>query len=319
MLPCQRRATTPSAKEDTMAGIHETTSSASDGRRAGAGPYPFTLARLGEAAGAEITGVDLARPVDDTLRDAILDALIDHHVLAFRDQHLTKDQQYELTLRFGEIEGHVGRLPGGEKYPVVHTVTNLDENGNPTPTPHTHGNYFWHTDKSYHAVPSLATMLHAIEVPPVGGETEFANTAMAYAALPEETKRAIAGLRAVHSWEASRRNTGNKPATEEQKRERPPVSHPIVRTHPDTGERVLYIGIHTSHIEGMDEAEGRKLLAELLDHATQPRFVYSHAWRPGDLVMWDNRCLLHRAARNYDMGIHRRVLHRTVIRGTVPY
>lgn len=284
-------------------------------------PRPFTPVRIGEAAGAEIQGIDLSGEVSDALRDAILDALLAHHVLVFRGQSLTKDEQHAFTLRFGEIEGHVGRLPSGEKYPVVHTVTNLDESGNPTPTPHTHGNYFWHTDKSYHAIPSLATMLHAIEVPPPGsgGETEFANTKLAYEALPEETKRAIAGLRAVHSWEASRRNTGNKPATEEQKRERPPVSHPIVRTHPDTGEKVLYIGIHTSHIEGMDEAEGRKLLDELLEHATQPQFIYRHTWHPGDLVIWDNRCLLHRAVRNYDMAIHRRVLHRTVIRGTVPY
>ena len=109
------------------------------------------------------------------------------------------------------------------------------------------------------------------------------------------------------------------PATEQQKRERPPVSHPVVRTHPQTGRKLLYIGIHTSHIEGMPEVEGKALLDELLEHASQPDHVYRHKWRQGDLCMWDNRCLLHRADSNYDMSKHRRVLHRTVVRGTVPY
>ncbi|MCG8547781.1 MAG: TauD/TfdA family dioxygenase, partial [Alphaproteobacteria bacterium] len=122
-----------------------------------------------------------------------------------------------------------------------------------------------------------------------------------------------------HSWEASRRNTFSPPATEEQKQERPPVTHPIVRTHPDTGRKLLYIGIHTSHIEGMPEGEGRALLYRLLDFASQPRFVHTHKWRLGDLVMWDNRCLVHRAAGDFEMGKYPRVLHRTVIRGSVPY
>jgi len=281
-------------------------------------PYPFRIRRLSKVAGAEITGMDLSQPISAEMRDATLRAMDEFHVLAFRDQDLTKDQQHAFTLNFGEIEGHVGRLESGEKYPVVHTVTNLDEKtGQPTETPHTHGNYFWHTDKSYHAVPSLLTMLHAIEVPPVGGDTMFANMVLAYEALPEDEKRALEGLRAIHSWEASRNNTGNKPATEEQKRERPPVSHPIVRTHPD-GRKSLYLGIHISHIEGMDYEEGRAWLADLLERATAEPFVYRHRWQPGDLTLWDNRVLLHRADRNYEMAKHPRVLHRTVVKGTVP-
>ena len=254
------------------------------------------------------------------MRDAILDAFIEHHVLVFRDQDLTKDQQHAFTANFGELEQHVGRLPDGSRYPIVHTVTNLDPvSGKPTPTPSTHGNYFWHTDKSYHAVPSLTTLLHAVEVPPEGGDTLFANMHMAYDALPEDEKRALEGLKAVHSWEASRRNTGNKPATEEQKRERPPVVHPVVRTHPVTGRKSLYLGMHIGHIEGMPEAEGKAMLDDLLERATVPAHVYRHQWKKGDLVMWDNRCLLHRADRNYDMSVHPRVLHRTVVIGTVPY
>jgi taurine dioxygenase len=128
------------------------------------------------------------------MRDAIMAALEEFHVIAFRDQNLTKDEQHAFTLNFGEIEGHVGRLKTGEKYPDVHTVTNLDEKtGRPTETPTTHGNYFWHTDKSYHDVPSLLTMLHAIQTPPEGGDTLFANMLMAYEALPEGEKQALNG------------------------------------------------------------------------------------------------------------------------------
>lgn len=279
----------------------------------------FVVNRLSPVAGAEVLGLDLSRPIDDAVKEAIIEAFLEHHVLAFRDQDLTKDQQEAFTLNFGELEGHVGRLSDGTRYPNVHTVTNLDDEGKPTRTPHTHGNYFWHTDKSYHDIPSLTTLLHAVQIPPSGGDTQFANMHLAYEALPEARKKQLEGLVAVHSWEASRRNTGNKPATEEQKRERPPVSHPVVRTHPVTGRKSLYLGMHTSHIEGMPEAEGKALLDELLEEATRPEFVYSHQWRKGDLVMWDNRCLLHRAVANYEMDQHPRVLHRTVVRGTKPY
>ena len=163
------------------------------------------------------------------------------------------------------------------------------------------------------------TLLHAAELPPAGGDTQFANMVLAYEALTDGMKERLAGMRAIHSWEASRVASGSRPATEAEKRERPPVSHPIVRTHPETGEKALYIGNHAGGIEGLGEDDGRALLAELLAHATQRQFVYTHHWRPGDLVIWDNRALLHRALANYEMGKHRRVLHRTVVRGTAPY
>lgn len=281
-------------------------------------PYPFDVRRLSDVAGAEIIGLDLSQPITPEIRDAILRAMDEFHVLCFRDQDLAKDAQYAFTLNFGEIEEHVGRLQSGEKYPLVHTVTNLDEaTGKPTTTPTTHGNYFWHTDKSYHAVPSLLTMLHAIEVPPDGGDTLFANMLLAYAALSDDEKQALEGLRAIHSWEASRRNTGNRPASEAEIQERPPVNHPLVRTH-GPGRKSLYLGSHISHIDGMDYEVGRKMLAGLLERATHERFLYRHQWRPRDLTLWDNRVLLHRADRNYDMTVHPRVLHRTVVRGTAP-
>ncbi|MBT5498011.1 MAG: TauD/TfdA family dioxygenase, partial [Alphaproteobacteria bacterium] len=150
-------------------------------------------------------------------------------------------------------------------------------------------------------------------------DTQFANMYLAYEALSDEQKREYADLQVVHSWEANRRNTGNKPASEEERRERPPVTHPLIRTHPETGRKTLYLGVHTSHIEGREE-EGRKMLEDLQAFATQDEFVYSHQWRVGDLAMWDNRCLLHRAIANYGMSTERRILHRTVIKGVdVPH
>jgi alpha-ketoglutarate-dependent taurine dioxygenase len=274
--------------------------------------------RLSPAGGVAVTGADLSKTISEAFAGLIRQALLDHHVVVIRDQALAKQQQYDFTLKFGEIEDHVARHSDA-RYSIVHSVTNFDVAGNPTDALDTRGNYFWHTDKSYHAVPSLMTMLHAVELPPEGGDTQFANMVLAYRALPDAMKNRLAGLRAVHSWETSRLQSGSTPASDAEKRERPPVSHPIVRTHPETGDKALYIGNHAATVEGLSERDGKALLAKLLVHATQPEFIYTHHWRPGDLVIWDNRALLHRALANYEMGRHRRVLHRTVVRGTVQY
>ena len=282
--------------------------------------HEINIKNVSDVAGAEILNVNLQNPLTKPVLKEIMEALIRHHVLIFRGQSLSKIQQETFTRNFGEIEGHVGRLPNGQRLPIVHTVTNVDSStGIPTVAPHTDGNYYWHTDKSYHDVPSLMTMLHAIDIPPEGGDTLFCNMHMAYESLPKEKQKFFSNLRAVHSWEASRRNTGNIPATEEQKRERPPVSHPIVRTHPETNRKSLYLGMHTSHIEGIAEAKGKRMLDELLDAGTVTKNIYRHSWKSGDLVIWDNRCLLHRADRNFKMGKYRRILHRTVVKGTVPF
>ncbi|MFT6582494.1 MAG: taurine dioxygenase [Alphaproteobacteria bacterium] len=284
------------------------------------GDYPFETKPISNAGGVEITGVDLSQPIDAAMKDAILRAFLEFHILVFRDQNLSKDQQHQFTQNFGELEHHVGRLPNGDPYPIVHTVTNLDGDGKPVKSLAAQGNYFWHTDKSYHADPSLTTMLHAVELPSTGGgDTQFANTRMGYDALPEATKTRIGDLKAEHSWEASRRNVGAEPPNEAQKRERPPVVHPMVRTHPDTGRKSLYLGHHISHVVDMDPMEGNRLLKELEDHTTQPDFVYTHQWRLGDYVMWDNRLLLHRAVPNFEYDKTRRLLHRTVVIGTKPY
>lgn len=282
-------------------------------------PLGIDIEPLSPVGGASMRGVDLAQPLTPSLKSIIQSTFDEHHLIAFRGQKLDEDAQLNFTREFGELETHVIRLRDGKPAPLLHQITNLDANGNPTSNPYSRGNYYWHTDKSYHAVPSLATLLHAVTLPPKGGDTEFANTSLGYDALPESRKAKLAKLRVVHSWKASRENSGNPPATEDEKRDRPPVTHPLIRIHPVSGRKTLYLGIHTSHIEGMDYDKGRALLAELMEHTTEARFVYCHQWQPGDLVMWDNRCLLHRARPNYEMDEHVRVLNRTVLRGSVPY
>jgi alpha-ketoglutarate-dependent 2,4-dichlorophenoxyacetate dioxygenase len=280
---------------------------------------PVAGPRLSAAGGVVIGGVDLSQPVSPALKDRILAAFRDHHVVVFRDQTLTREQQFAFSASFGEVEPHGGRASIGKRYGVAHVISNLGADGKPVDRSSSPvSNYRWHTDKAYYAVPPMLTTLYAVELPSEGGDTEFANTAMGYAALPPETKRRIAELRVVFRWGASLGDTGDGSASQAALRERPPVDHPLVRTHPETGAKALYLGNHSSHIRGLPGAEGKALLDALLEHATQRQFVYRHRWRIGDLVMWDNRCLLHRALANYEMGRERRILHRTVVKGTVP-
>ncbi len=275
--------------------------------------------RLSPAGGVVISGVDASQPLSPELRISILEAFRDHHVLVFPDQTLSRERQYAFGANFGDIESHGSRNGRNKRHDVAHVISNLDSDGLPIDRSSSPvSNYRWHTDKSYHSVPPMLTALYAVELPPAGGDTEFANTAMGYAALPEGVKQAIASLRVVFFWGASRGRAERAPRSAAESREHPPVDHPLVRTHPETGKSALYLGNHSSHILGMPEAEGAALLDELLAHTTRPEFVYAHQWRKGDLVMWDNRCLLHRAVANYEVGRYRRVMHRSVVRGTIP-
>ncbi len=277
-------------------------------------------APLSEAGGVTITDLDLSTPLPPNRREQIREAFRVHHFLVFPDQALSREQQFEFIANFGEIERHGVRNGQTKRYTAAHVISNLDSDGNPVDRSTSPvSNYRWHTDKPYYPVPPMLTALYAVELPPRGGDTEFANTALGYATLAEATKRQIDGLRVVFYWGAGARKPDASPRTPADLREHPPVDHPLVRTHPETGMKALYLGNHASHILGMTEAEGRALLDELLEHTTKPQFVYTHRWRIGDLVMWDNRCLLHRAVANYEMGRYRRVLHRSVVRGTMPF
>jgi taurine dioxygenase len=275
---------------------------------------------LSPAGGVTITDLDLAQPLTPDARERIRVAFRDHHIVVFPDQALSREQQYAFVANFGEIEAHGGPNRQAKRYAVAHVISNLDSAGNPVDRSSSPvSNYRWHTDKPYYPAPPMLTALYAVALPPQGGDTEFANTALGYTALPDRIKSRIAGLRVVFCWGASAYKSDNRWRRAVPSRDDPPVDHPLVRTHPETGTKALYLGNHASHIIGMSEAEGRALLDELLDHTTQPQFVYTHRWRKDDLVIWDNRCLLHRAVANYEMSRYRRVLHRSVVRGTLPF
>ena len=234
-------------------------------------------------------------------------------MLCFRDQRLDHDQQIAFSEQFGTLERHMA-MNRGTVHPLVHIVTNLGADGNPTGQV---ASTLWHSDKSFRPQPSLATILHALVMPPDGGETCFANMIAAYESLPDAEKTALDGVRVVHSWEISRARAGAK-ATPEEIADAPPVTHPLVRTIPETGSKALFMGELASYFEGHPEEVGRVRLEKLVEHAVQERVVDGHNWAPGDLLMWDNRCLLHRAGTNFDAARFPRVLQRTCLRGNAP-
>jgi len=194
---------------------------------------------VSDALGAEVTGQDLSRPVVGTLKSEILQSFRDHHLLCFRDQHIDQERMYDFASLFGEVENHKISLGDGSKWDAVHTITNLDADGNPVAKPFINSNYFWHTDKSFLATPALLTMLQALELPPKGGDTQFADMTKAYAALPADMKRRLDGLKVVQSLEYMRRFTGSAPPTADDIAAAPPVAHPLARTHPEAGAALL--------------------------------------------------------------------------------
>jgi len=268
--------------------------------------------------GAEVVGIDLAGTVSERSFAAIREALLQRKVLCFRDQHLDDDGHLAFARRFGPLEGHINRSSRHDRLPTIQIFGNLDAEGKPTGRHPERGTLVWHTDKSYVATPSLLTILRSPSVARQGGDTLFADMERAYAGLDAASKREIEGLRAVHDWKRSREKSGERPATAEELAAAPPVDHPLVRTHPETGVKTLYIGNHASHVLGMDVAAGEALLARLERHATQPRFVYRHRWRDNDVLMWDNRCTMH-CVTPYDAARERRVVHRAVVQGDRPY
>ena len=248
----------------------------------------------------------------------IKDAFLKYRLLIIRDQKVEKQHLRDFASAFGPIETHAVALKGveGESLAGVHYITNLDSNGVPVEKPIVNSNYFWHSDKSFLPVPSLTTMLYAVEIPPSGGDTQFADMTRAYEALSDDDKALLEGRTVVQSLAYMREVTGNAPPTAEEMENAPPVEHPLVRTHPETGEKSLYLGMYASEIQGLPKDNGKALLARLSAHATEERFIFTQKWQPHDLVLWDNRCLMHRAVANYEMGRHRRILMRVVVQGT---
>jgi len=273
---------------------------------------------LSATMGAEVQGVDLARPIDDDTFAAVRAAFHRHLMLRFAAQRLNEAEQIAFSRRFGELQVHVLDQYRHPQHPEIYVLSNVDRESGRTIGHHPDkGTLAWHSDLSFQRRPALATILYGIETPSVGGETQFADMIAAYDALDAAMKRRIDGLRAVHDLDVSRARMGEPPMTPEQRQKAPPVSHPVVRTHPDTGRKGLFVSGHVAHVEGLPASESEALMAQLMEHATSPRFVYSYRWRQRDVVMWDNRCTMHRATA-YDTSAERRVIHRTVVLGDVP-
>ncbi len=271
---------------------------------------------MSDHTGAEVRGIDLAGPVAPEARDALNKAFVEHSVLVIRDQSLKPPQVLAAVELFGRVfQQHNTRFAIPE-CPQIHYLSNQDRF--PDGRRYIPGEG-WHTDHSNDTRPPKATVLHAVTLPDQGGDTQFANMAAAHAALPAALKDRIADLLAIHVYQSSH-SARKLMALSDANKERVPnaVLHPLVRTHPENGRKSIYINpIRVEGILGMDHKEALPLLGELLEHATAERFQYRHGWKPGDLVIWDNRCLLHKANGDYDMD-QTRYLYRVMLQGDVP-
>ncbi len=280
--------------------------------------HPLRVRPLTANLGAEVAGADLAGGVDDATFRAIHDAFLRHQVLLFGVQELPPGKQVEFARRFGQVQIHVMNQYHADGYPELYRLSNLDQRGDPTGRHPDKGTLAWHTDGSWQRVTGQATIIYAEVVPEEGGETHFCDMYGAYARLSPQWKRRIGSLRAVHNLDFSRsRRHGEDPMTEAQKRETPPVDHPVVRTHPETERKCLFLGDHAEYILGLDYGEGRALIDELNSLAIHPDLTYQHRWTPGQLIVWDNRCVMHRATP-YDPATQRRVIRRCTVLGEVP-
>jgi taurine dioxygenase len=275
-----------------------------------------TISPLSAHTGAEVRGIDLTQPVDAGLRERLNRAFVAHSVLVFRDQHLSPEQLLEAVQLFGEVFPQHNSQFSLPECPLIHYISNQDF--------YPDGNRYipgegYHTDHSNAAAPPKATVLHAVQLPDRGGDTQYVNMHRAYEDLPDATKRRIDGLKAVHVYQ-SRHSERKLMALSEANRAAVPdgVLHPLVRTHPESGRKAIYLNpIRIEGIVGMAERDALMLLDELLAHATQPQYEYRHRWQSGDMVMWDNRCLLHKANGDYDME-QTRYLYRIMLKGDMP-
>ena len=297
----------------------------------------ITVKRIGKHCGAEIQGVDLSQPMNDDTFAQVSKAFFDNEVVVLRNQKITPEQQIAFTRRFGVLEQHVRKEHRLDGYPEILIVSNVLNEQRKAIGVEDAGR-FWHSDLSYKQVPSLLSALYAIEVPVkdavVLGNTSFASTTAAYDALPEDMKRRLQALKNVHSYvyyrgkniqaQKEEQARGDRVVqehvlTEEHLKQVPDAEAPIVRTHPVTGRKGLFINeAHTSHIVGLPKAESDALLKQICAHVIKPEFQYEHHWQAGDLLMWDNCAVQHKANFNYELPL-RRLMYRTTVRGSAPF
>ncbi len=280
----------------------------------------LNIETLDAGLGAEITGIDLSAALENTeVMAAIESAFLEHHVVAIRDQKLDVNDVVEVSRRFGPLEPHVLDRFHHPETPLVLVLSNrVDANGRALGL--RDAGSFWHSDVSFKERPAKATLLYAIEVPEQGGDTLFCDMMAAYEALPEPTKQEIDGLMAVHDYANRDRvahRTGTQPRLDRENLRRvPPVRHPVVRRHPVTGRKALYVNpTYTVRIEGMETGRSDALLKWIFDHCLEERFRMRYRWRAGDVVIWDNAAVMHAATtQNLDPSLHR-TLWRTIIVG----
>ena len=280
----------------------------------------FEVRRFDAPVGAEIVGLDISRPINDTDFARIHRAHLDHHVVVFRDQDVSPEAHIEFSRRFGPLEIHVLHQFHLQNHPEILIVSNIKQNGEPIGLGD--AGVYWHSDISYKPKPSLGSLLHAQELPSEGGDTLFADQHLAWEALRPELQKKVSHLKAEHSYLAKyedlrAKNPWRPKLSQAQIDQVSPAVHPVVRTHPETGRKALFVSEHfTTRIVGLPQDESDALLAELYAHSVKPEFVYRHAWKAHDLVFWDNRSLMHLAAGTPDAL--RRKLYRTTVIGDTP-
>lgn len=282
----------------------------------------FELTPSRGAIGADILGADLSAGLDMAAFQAIEAAFNERSVICLRDQHLTEEQFIAFARRFGEVEIIFLTHYAHPRYPEIMLVSNIQENGRNIG--HVDAGRVWHTDMSYTATPPCATLLYAIDVPEEGGrvlgDTLFASAVAAYDDLPEAMKRRLDGLRAVHRVAGRRKKTGTGKEDNPLRDQQPDVIHPVVRTHPVTGRKAIYVSEgECVGIVGMENAEALPLLEDLARRVIREDYQYRHRWRKGDVLIWDNPAVQHIALRDYEWPRHRRLMHRITVGGSATY
>ena len=278
-----------------------------------------TVRKLHPALGAEVRGIDMRRPLDPATASAVQAIWMEHLVLVFPGQNVTDAEHVAFTRHFGEPEIFHQKIIRSERMQEIFRVSNVNEDGILMPPDHPVAQQvalaqFWHTDSSYKDIPCTGALLHGVEVSRTGGETQFTNMYLVYDALPPALKLLVDGRKARHNFGHMHTQAALKPLTEEEKAAMPPVWQPMVRQHPVTGRKALYISpIYNDEVEGMSADDAKRLIVELTQLAAEPRFVYTHRWETDDVLMWDNRCSMHQVTP-FDPR-ERRVMHRTTVVG----
>ena len=270
--------------------------------------------------GARISGIDLSRSLDEATFGQIDEAINRYSLLLFENQQMNDVVHLDFTRRFGELEEeHVSYYSRGE-VTYIGRVGNIDDEGNKVSSRQiksSTGNEMWHSDSSFREIPAMYSILAAYEVPAEAGETEFVSARAAYRRLNQETRELIESKVGIHDYIYSRTKVGEDAVTQSQRTYMHPVRQRLVRQNPVTGEKNIFVGSHVKQIEGMPDAEARPLIERLIDEVTRAESICRHRWQAGDLMIWDNRCVLHRGC-GYDADKYRRRMHQTRVRGRGP-